>query len=223
MDVVITVNDKLEIWARENLHVGEENIYLIKNFPFIKMDYRKDSPGKLVVLNLANFRPQKDQLNLIEAAAIIKKLKFQFEIWLVGSFVDKAWFKLVEQRIKELNLEKEVIIKGPILDIEEVLIESTIGVLCSESEGLPVSLLEYGIAGLPVVVTNVGQCSVVLGNGRFGKIVEPKNSLEMAKAIIGLLENSSSALEMGRLFKGHVEKEYGYIGFFEQYSKILLA
>ena len=38
------------------------------------------------------------------------------------------------------------------------------GVLSSASEGLPLALLEYGRAGLPVVCTDVGNVSEVVGS-----------------------------------------------------------
>ena len=41
------------------------------------------------------------------------------------------------------------------LDIKNILHQATLGVLSSKSEGLPVALLEYGLASLPVVATNV--------------------------------------------------------------------
>ena len=49
------------------------------------------------------------------------------------------------------------------------------------------ALLEYGIAGLPVVCTNVGQCFAIIGD--YGKIVAVNNHDALAKGILYYIEN----------------------------------
>ena len=46
----------------------------------------------------------------------------------------------------------------------------TIGVLASKFEGLPVALLEYGLAKLPVVITDVGECNKVVTHLKDGLV-----------------------------------------------------
>jgi glycosyltransferase involved in cell wall biosynthesis len=45
-------------------------------------------------------------------------------------------------------------------DVENILNQATIAVLSSQSEGLPVALLEYGLYK-PVVVTAVGDMPII--------------------------------------------------------------
>ena len=56
---------------------------------------------------------------------------------------------------------------------------------------MPLALLEYGMAGLPVVVTDVGQCGKVVGeNG----IVVPVGEVEaFAAAILETIENKEES------------------------------
>ena len=65
-----------------------------------------------------------------------------------------------------------VFIYGSCSDTFNILKLSTIGVLASKSEGLPLALLEYGLANLPVVATNVGDCHRVISNINEGLLVE---------------------------------------------------
>jgi glycosyltransferase involved in cell wall biosynthesis len=83
-----------------------------------------------------------------------------------------------------------------------------IGVLSSVSEGLPLALLEYGIAGLSVVVTDVGDCSSVVDAGRAGKLVSPQSPEDLARAIIELLSNSLLRIEMSQKFSLRVKTKY---------------
>ena len=66
--------------------------------------------------------------------------------------------------IKDNHLKKQVFIYGSQSNINQWLQQADMGLLSSVSEGLPVSLIEYAQAKLPVVVTDVGQCQWVVGN-----------------------------------------------------------
>lgn len=80
-------------------------------------------------------------------------------------------------------------IYGSCADISNILSQSTIGVLASKSEGLPVALLEYGVAGLPVVATNVGDCHKVISNAGEGLLVEPQNHNALAEALVACIND----------------------------------
>jgi len=84
-----------------------------------------------------------------------------------------------------------------------------VGVLSSVSEGLPLALLEYGMAKLPVVATRVGQCAEVLDEGRAGLLVPPGSPAELAEALVKLLGDGSQRREMGEKLCSRVREHYG--------------
>jgi glycosyltransferase involved in cell wall biosynthesis len=51
---------------------------------------------------------------------------------------------------------------GSLQDVENILNQATIAVLSSQSEGLPIALLEYGLHKKPVVVTAVGDMPMLI-------------------------------------------------------------
>ena len=59
--------------------------------------------------------------------------------------------KEVRESIKKLGLEKQVFLKGTTNNIQEELLDSSIFLFPSESEGLPLSLLEAMSCGLPSI------------------------------------------------------------------------
>ena len=87
-------------------------------------------------------------------------------------------------------MDNHVFVYGSCSDVHHILRQSTIGVLSSKSQGLPLSLLEYGLAKLPVVVTNVGDCNKVISNKDEGLLVESENDIVLAEALINLIINS---------------------------------
>jgi glycosyltransferase involved in cell wall biosynthesis len=216
---IVVVNEKLESYWKSLLPYRAKDIQYIGNFPWLKLRPAEKS-AVFTFLNLANFRPQKDQLNLLKACKILSDQNFDFEILLVGEWVDPEWVEKVKKSIAFLNLQEKVKLVGPKSDVTDYLENSHVGVLSSESEGLPVALLEYGLAGLPVICTDVGDCSKVISGGEFGFLVPPGNSELLALAMKECMSNFSNAEKFGENLKKKVELEYGKESFLDSYWKL---
>lgn len=224
LDGVVAVNQKLKSWSEH--HFGNKSIpiVMINNFailPPINTDRRKEN----CILHLANFRPQKDHLTLLKALRILRdKYEFpHFQCRMVGSKSNPSYFQQVIKYVENNNLNKHLSQIGPAQNVVKELEEASIGVLSSQSEGLPVALLEYGLAGLPAVVTDVGQCSEVVGEGRYGKLIAPQNPSELAAALHWVMNNPDQSVKMGESFSAFVNEKYSSASFLKQYQQFLNA
>ena len=74
-------------------------------------------------------------------------------------------------------------------EIEKVLSVADMVVLTSDNEGMPLSLIQAGMASLPVVATNVGSVPEVVLNGVTG-IITSTNVKEIADALEKLVNSS---------------------------------
>lgn len=216
----VVVNQKLENYWKKSLPYREKDIRFIPNFPWLNLS-PSEKFEKFTFLNLANFRPQKDQLNLLEAVDILRKEGFQFNTLLIGEWVDEEWVSRVKAKAKELDLGGFVELIGPVQDVKMYLSKSHAGVLSSESEGLPVALLEYGLGALPVVVTKVGDCEKVICNEDLGILVPKGSPKDLADGMRKLLRDFSKSLVMGANLKLHVEKEFGKEKFLNEYQSLI--
>jgi glycosyltransferase involved in cell wall biosynthesis len=72
-------------------------------------------------------------------------------------------------------------------DIEMILSASDIAVLCSDNEGIPLTLIQAAQAGLPIVSTDVGSVSDIVINGTTGLLTEVSSK--------GLIEGVSVLLD----------------------------
>ena len=76
-------------------------------------------------------------------------------------------------------------------DVPDLLSALDIFVLSSETEGLPVALLEAMAASRPVVATRVGGIPQVIEDGHNGLLISPHDPAGLAKAILTLMEDST--------------------------------
>jgi len=187
---IISVNTKLKEWAEEHLECRK--VVEIKNFipestSGINSGIRlKGKDGEFKIICVANLRPQKDHLNLIKAFESLST-DFSGSLHLIGEDPGTQASNLILKAIKDSPSKEKIHYYGAQTEILSLLQQADLGILSSRSEGLPVALLEYGMAGLPVVCTNVGQCAVVLREN--GRIVEAKDPKALANGILFYLEN----------------------------------
>ncbi|PZV79130.1 glycosyltransferase involved in cell wall biosynthesis [Algoriphagus aquaeductus] len=217
---IVVVNHKLESFWKMTFSYRENDVQYIPNFPWLVLN-PEGKFEKFTFLNLANFRPQKDQLNLLEAIYLLKSEGLNFRTLLVGEWVDPEWGTMVRKKAEELDLGDFVEFVGPVNDISAYLQKSHAGVLSSESEGLPVALLEYGLAALPVVTTNVGDCEKVICRENLGIIVPKSSPKELAEGMKKFLLDYHKSKELGENLKTFVEMEFGKEKFLQKYEELL--
>jgi len=216
---IIAVNQNLKIWAKQQLHFGK-SIYL-PNFPvkektIANNTFLKGIQGKRI-LCLANLRAQKNHFLLVELA---KKIKVSHPDWtfhLVGKDFFDSYSQQIKSLILEYNLENTVFMYGSKQDIQNIMEQSGIGILTSNSEGLPLALLEYGWYNKPVVVTNVGDVSLVVKNTENGYIIPPNEEDLFYEALIQLMENDNLQSGLGKALHKTITDQYSEEAVIQQY------
>lgn len=182
---IIAVNSTLKVRSKYKLLA--KKVYILPNYPHINLSLKLTQlygkSGKRIVC-LANLRPDKDHVNLIKSFKEVHRFYSDWTLHLVGHFYEDDYYSLVKENINLLDLEDHVFMYGSCPDVFNILNQSTIGVLASRSEGLPIALLEYGLAKLPVITTDVGDCNKVISNNDEGILIEPKNQKALAEALL---------------------------------------
>ena len=208
---VIAVNEQLAEWSRSRLRIPIQRVWYIPNFicesgSVADLPNLPGSRGNRIVC-VANFRPEKDHPNLLQAMARVIRVEPAAHLLLIGMANDPAYLSTVKALIAELGLGQHVSLLGEQRNVSAILRLCDIGVLSSASEGLPLSLLEYGMAGLPSIATQVGQCPEVLAGG-VGHLVPSSSPSELAEVMLSLLQHPEKRAALAARFRGKIEKDY---------------
>lgn len=131
------------------------------------------------IISVGRFNDQKDYPNLINAFAQLKKaIDTDVKLTIVG---DGELRSEIEALIKQLDLDKDIILLGRRSDIPQLLSQADIFVLASKHEGLPTVVIEAMACKCYVVATDCGGSAEILGDT--GQLVPIKDSHVLAKAL----------------------------------------
>jgi len=93
-------------------------------------------------------------------------------------------------------------------DIEVVLAAADFALLTSDNEGTPLSLIQAGMVGIPVVATNVGSTNEIVVNGETGLLTD-LSVKELSDAVAKVSTDSALRAKMGAAGKEYTLARYG--------------
>jgi len=142
---------------------------------------------------------------LVRAAGALKRRGVDLEVCIVGEGSERIF---LETMIEDEGLADRVHLAGFVDNASQYLKAFDIYALSSIKEGLPYVLIEAGQAGLPVVATNVGGVSDIVGDKVSGLLVKPKNHGDLADKLEQLIKDTPLREKLGQALKERVEKEF---------------
>jgi len=224
---IIPVNEKLRQWSIDKLHFAVNRIKFVNNFVTQQTQFRSIDEMEMIIYEnminiicVANLRPQKDHINLLDAFEKARSQNDFIKLYMVGVNPGNEYAKGIIQRINDSKWRNDISYLGAQEDVGSCLRYMHIGVLSSKSEGLPVALLEYGAAHLSIAATGVGQVSSVMADGAHGLLVPAGNSLRLAEAILEIINQPEKAKERAEKFAKYIDEEHSEKYFANEISSI---
>lgn len=181
----ITVSQDFKKIGNINKHVE----YIPNGVDAKKFDaVQLKKPEKPALIFVGRLHPQKNLKNLIKAILIAKKQIPEIKLRIVGDGQDKeSLLKLT----KDLSLKNNIEFLGQVNDTDLIRLykSSSIFILPSFYEGLPLSLLEAWAAKIPAIVTKTGQCQFLVKEGKNGFLIKnPQEATDISKTIVKALK-----------------------------------
>jgi glycosyltransferase involved in cell wall biosynthesis len=110
--------------------------------------------------------------------------------------------------VAELGLDGMVNFAGPRVNVADFLAIFDVGLLSSDYEGTPLSVIEYMAAGKPVVATRVGGVPDLVEHGVHGFLVRRRDPEGLARAVVRLLRDPPLRLGMGEAGRMRQQREF---------------
>ncbi len=156
--------------------------------------------SKSVIGMIADYSVEKDHETFIKSADLVLKKNDNVIFLIVGSerkFFGTGMKKKLLKMIESLNLQDSVILLDNCPNVIKLIPRFDIGVLCSHYEGFGNVLVEYMMAGKPVIATNTGGIREIVQDGITGFLITPRDCLELADKIIRLLTDVELKTRIG--------------------------
>lgn len=163
-----------------------------------KIPREKKFSEKAKLLYVGTVDVRKGLVYLIDALGKLKMKNFELNIVGRNNFDD--YFVLLQNKIKDFNLEKNVFFRGRV-EREQLInfySKATIFVFPSLWEGYGMAVAEAMAYGLPIIASKIPALEELVEDGKEGILVEPKNSIQLSKGLERLLSDSRLLKEFSR-------------------------
>ena len=180
-DKVVTIYNGIDPGKYESSNAGFKE----------SLGLKPDAP---VVGISAALRKEKAHEVFLRAAKKVLENRADARFLIIGGGVRK---QELETMALGLGIKESCIFTGFVKNIEDALSVLDIGVLTSEREGLPLTLLEYMASSKPIIATDVGGVGEVVKDGENGFLVPSGDHNALAGRINALLEDQALASRLG--------------------------
>ena len=221
-DHIITVSEYDRDLALTHRVAPQQKITRIHNGIVDRTPNKRTRPdtGVPCIVMIGRFAAPKDQPILLRALGQLRGLKWRLELVGDGPRQPEA-IALAEA----LGIADRVRFLGERYDVNAILADADIGVLISNWEGFPRSILETMSTGLPVVASDVGGIPEAVEEGETGFLVPRQDIRLLTDRLRLLLTNAHLRHTLGAKGRLRYEQEFQFELMFERtlalYQQIL--
>lgn len=213
---VVVCSFGLEKIAKEIWKVAPQRLHMIPN-GIDMQKFESDPAGdkraaakaqfdlpadSIVVGSVGHLRPEKNYMRLAETFAAIAPQNPRARLLLVGDGVDRA---PIEAFLAEQRLSERATLTGNLVDPRQAYAAMDIFALTSNTEQMPISLLEAMAIGRPVFATDVGDIRAMLAEANRPLVT---SSDGLARSAATLCGDAELRERLARANQAHCSAEY---------------
>jgi glycosyltransferase involved in cell wall biosynthesis len=174
------------------------------------------SPETLAIGTVAALRPEKNLGRLIGAFATLAASNSALRLIIVGDGAERA---LLQECAAQLGVAGQVIFTGYLANPAPILGLFDIFALSSDTEQMPISVLEAMASSLPVAAVQVGDMRHIVADENKPYIVEP-NTDSLGAALAALAADPALRAKIGQANRAHVQSVYDETDMINAYEKL---
>ncbi|MFF2446516.1 glycosyltransferase family 4 protein [Neobacillus sp. NPDC058068] len=172
---------------------------------------RKKESSTFTITMVGTIIEGKRQDLAISAVDRLKKLGNNVQLNIIGEkppWHPEDYKHSLHEHVRQLGLEGSVNFLGWVENPWELLLTSTVFILPSDTEGLPLSIIEAMALGLPAISTNVGGIPELIEDEKTGFIIKPGSLDELVEKLTLLLEQPALCEQMGHQARARYEAHF---------------
>lgn len=188
-----------------------------------ELNIRKED---IVIGSVARLAPQKDPLFLLEVAGRMitspdnNQDRGRVYFVIIG---DGPLRSRCEEFVNLKNLQGSVFLMGAREDAAELLRDFDVFVLFSRWEGLPLTIIEAMLAGLPVVASAVGGVSEMVVDQKTGLLINASDGRAAVQALRELAADRERRLSMGEAGRRRAVELFSINEMVNKYRELYLS
>ena len=158
----------------------------------------------LKIISIGRLTHQKDHITLFEALNMYKNIyNSNFKLYLIGRGYN---LKLLSDFIHANKLQKNIRLAGYKSNASDYIKSSDLFILPSKHEGLPNTLIEAQVAGVPIIASKCPSGpKEILMNGKLGDLFNVGDHKDLCKKIYNFYKHKQFLRK-----KSHIAKKYLY-------------
>ncbi|MBX0283279.1 glycosyltransferase family 4 protein [Ligilactobacillus salivarius] len=185
LDAYVVLNETAKEKVDANFGINSTVIYNPKSY----VSKEKSDMKNKVFLAAGRMAYAKGFDTLIDAFRIFAQENSDWKLLLVG---DGEELPAIKDKIKEYELEKRILTPGKTDDIKKYFLQSSVLLLPSRWEGMPMIVLESLEMGCPIVAFDIDAMGPLVTDGIEGLIVKNKQDANAyAQAMLKIAENQA--------------------------------
>ncbi|PIT89077.1 MAG: hypothetical protein COU27_02190 [Candidatus Levybacteria bacterium CG10_big_fil_rev_8_21_14_0_10_36_7] len=220
----IPIHNGINIGNLNYIDKEESRAELVERFQYFKNPSlqagakpKLESKTEIWIGTTGELTKNKGHQYFIDAVKKLKDKGIEFKTIIIGAGEEK------EERLKQIKnnkLENDVFLAGFIFNASKYLKALDIFVFPSIKEGFPYTILEAGLAELPIISTITGGIPEQIENDKDGILVESANSEKLAEAIERLINNKNLREKYAKKFNQKVLEKFSLDKQIEETIKI---
>lgn len=209
----VAVSPSVAERVRKLLHVKKQNIQVISNGVRVPekflLEQKQDSVHKdkhsLTLVNVGRLVPLKGHRQLIYAMVHLVKHFPKIRLYIVGG--GEMELELKQLAIKE-GVDSNIVFTGAVDDVSVFLEKADVYVSTSQSEGMPVSILEAMAWQLPVIASDIPGNQSVVKQDDTGFLYKLNDINDLVSTILFVAKNMEPSEAVGRRSRVMVEQQF---------------
>lgn len=181
---------------------AERAMVVHNGVPDIRLPQDRPVTGKPRILFVGLLTETKGLMILLQACEQLRKEGKDFDLEIVGEFVDESFEQKARAFAAASAVRDEVRWSGMLVDEQKVLAYSRADIFCFptfvDSETLPLVVLEAMRSSLPVVASLWSGIPEMIEEGHNGYLVPPRDSSALAERLRRLLDDEQLRRSMGQ-------------------------